>query len=178
MSMRKWQENTCPLSTRQNLVSLVSSHFHTASIVYIELSLFTRLLAYAVDFANAREKLGSLPSWLILHHVGVFAVHMNTAFHFSQSYLYTMIYLLSLQSTHNTWTKKYSLVLYWGNVLLGVILGISCTVMNMMDDDVKLSWASCLAGLLALSTTFRGIYLLAVDCCSNNKKGGKIINKK
>jgi len=150
-----------------------SSHIHTTAFLYIEVSLFTRILAYSVDFANAREKLGKLPAWLILHHVGVFATHITVAFYFSRSYFMTMIYLISIQSTHNTWTKKYSLALYWGNVLLGVITSIYVSYMNALQDEVSLSLVPCICILVSLLTTFTGIGLLVVDCQQGKKTGKK-----
>lgn len=142
----------------------LASTAHTAASLYIEVSLLTRIVAYAIDFANAREKLGKLPSWLILHHVGVFAVHTTVALYFSRTYYKTMLYLLGIQSTHNTWTKKYSMVLYWGNVLLGVITSIYVSAMNIMQDEVSLSLGPCVCISVALSTTCVGVSLLVVDC--------------
>lgn len=131
---------------------------------YIQFSIFTRLLAYAVDFANADKKLGTLPSWLILHHTGVVAIHSLTAFFFSQSNSKTILYMLALQSTQNTWTKKYSLMLYWGNVLLGVMTTLIFTTSNIMDDKVELSWGLCLCMMMAIGTTIVGIMQLFGEC--------------
>ena len=142
----------------------LASTAHTAANLYIEVSLLTRVVAYAIDFANAREKLGKLPSWLVLHHVGVFAVHITVALYFSRTYYKTMLYLLGIQSTHNTWTKKYSMVLYWGNVLLGVITSICVSAMNIMQDEVSLSLAPRVCISVALVTTCVGVSLLVVDC--------------
>jgi hypothetical protein len=151
-------------------LQLLSSYGHTAASLYIEMSLLTRAIAYAIDFTNAREKLGKLPSWLVLHHLGVYAIHVVTAFYFSQSYSKTILYLLSIQSTHNTWTKKYSLSLYWGNVLLGVVTCIYVFVMNIIEDEVSLSFGACICFTVAMTTCFTGIGLLVVDCCSVQKK--------
>ena len=142
----------------------VSSYLHTIALLYIEMSLFTRLLAYIIDFANAREKLGKVPIWLALHHTGVVVIHITTALYFSRTYSKAMLYLLAIQSTHNTWTKKYSLVLYWGNVMLGVITSIYFSAMNITQDEVSLSMAPCLCMSIALFSTFVGISLLAIDC--------------
>jgi hypothetical protein len=146
------------------------SYGHTAASLYIEMSLLTRAIAYAIDFTNARVKLGKLPSWLVLHHLGVYALHVVTAFYFSQSYSKTILYLLSLQSTHNTWTKNYSLILYWGNVLLGVVTTVYFAVMNIIEDEVSLSFGACICCVVAMITCFAGIGLLVVDCCSVQKK--------
>jgi hypothetical protein len=156
---------------RSSILSAVLSYTgHRGGLLYIEASLLTRVLAYAVDFANARSKLGKLPAWLILHHLGVMAVHTLTAFYFSQSYSKTVLYLLAIQSTHNTWTKKYSLPLYWGNVLLGVLTSVTFTIFNIIQDEVTLSLAACLCMMVALLTTFTGIGLLVVECRKSKSK--------
>jgi len=162
------------ITAKHTALHNVSSHIHAIAFLYIEVSLFTRILAYAVDFANAREKLGKLPAWLVLHHVGAFAHHLTAALYFSRSYFMTMMILLILQSSHNTWTKKYSLALYWGNVLIGVITSIYVVIMNIIQDgEVSLSLVPCICILVSLLTTFTGIGLLVVDCQQGKKTGKK-----
>lgn len=76
--------------------------------------------------------------------------------------------MLTLQSTHNTWTKKHSLSLYWGNVLLGIVTSLVYTSFNIMEDDVELSWSFYLSVVVAIVTTVVGIVLLFTEC--KNKK--------
>jgi hypothetical protein len=65
---------------------------------------------------------------------------------------------LSLQSTHNT----------------GVVTAIYTyvVVMNIIEDEaVSLSLGACICCIVAMTTCFTGIGLLAVvDCCSRQKK--------
>ena len=92
-------------------------------VAYLKLSAFTRFLAYVIDFTNAYVKLdGSIPLWLVLHHSGVLVGHITKMFFLTPSSQYQVIlFALASQSSHNTWTKKLSLVLYWSNVLVGVV---------------------------------------------------------
>ena len=152
-------------------LSSFSSYVHSSATQYIRMSIFTRVLAYAVDFANAREKLGKLPSWLVLHHGGVTAFHTLVSCYFSRSYSKSLLYLVALQSSHNTWTKKYSLALYWGNVFLGVFTSCSFSLMNAMEDEVSLSLVPCICSLVALFTTLAGVSILFVESlrCNHNK---------
>ena len=154
--------------------NIISSHIHTAALLYIKASIFTRIVAYAIDFANARKKLGKLPSWLILHHVGVLASHITVAFYFSRTYFKAMLYLFCIQSTHNTWTKKYSLFLYWGNVLLGMMASIYASFMTAVQSEVSLSLGLYICMLVSLLTAITGVGLLVVDCY----KGKKVMKKK
>lgn len=81
--------------------------------------------------------------------------------------------MLALQSTHNTWTKKYSLGLYWGNVLLGVVTSLVFSAFNMMGDEVELSWSLCLCMGVAIVTTVVGIVLLFAECCKSSSSSSK-----
>ena len=65
----------------------LASTVHTSVFLYLEVSLLTCIVAYVIDFANAREKLDKLPSWLVLHHVGVFVILIKTAMYFSRMYV-------------------------------------------------------------------------------------------
>ena len=100
------------------------------SILYTKLSFFTRATAYFIDFANATSKYKSvdlhdtikLSLWLLLHHFGVLGIHLSSAFFLSpKAPIEVFVWALASQSSHNTWTKKFSLTLYWGNVLVGVL---------------------------------------------------------
>ena len=138
---------------------LFSQQKHEQFLVVL---LLTHIIAYMS--LTLQRSLSKHQSWLVLHHVGVCAVHIMVALYFSRTHCKTMLYLLGIQSTHNTWTKKYSMVLYWGNVLLGVITTIYVLTMNIMEDEVSLSLASCVCFSVALVTTIVGIGLLVVDC--------------
>ena len=142
-----------------------------AAKLYTQISVITRILAYAVDFANASKKLGSVPSWLIFHHMGAVIMHLSTAMFFSWTHSTTMIlYMLSMQSTHNTWTKKYSLALYWSNVGLGAFTTPICTTLNIMQND--LSYVAILCSMIGYKTTVVGVILLISDSMKQkqNKK--------
>ena len=66
----------------------------------------------------------TLPLWLILHHFGVLGMHLFSVFYLApKTPIEIIVWALGSQSSHNTWTKKLSLVLYWGNVLVGVLAG-------------------------------------------------------
>ncbi len=162
-------------------ISTTSTRYSLLLSFYLRATLLTRAFAYAVDFANARKKLGQLPPWLVLHHFGVYAIHVITALYFSQSHTKMMCcYMLAAQSTHNTWTKKYSLLLYWGNVLIGgVINSIYFSIMNIIvidEDEVsRPSMGVCIFCLMAMVICFTGIILLVLECfnTSKNKEGKK-----
>lgn len=129
---------------------------------YVKISIITRFLAYAVDFANASKKIGSLPSWLILHHAGVFIVHALLGFYFlchQSHYLKTIFCMLALQSTHNTWTKKYSLVLYWCNVLLGVITSVTI-LLHELRKEGEFPWIIYQLVTIGVSIGITGAFLL------------------
>ena len=151
--------------------SLVSLLILDTATTYIQVSIITRVFAYAVDFANACKKLGSLPSWLILHHTGCVVVHSLTAFVFSKSSTsLAILCMLALQSTHNTWTKKYSMILYWGNVLLGVITTLIYTTLNFLAEDVELSLSMYLCMGAAFLITAVGVVLLYAECKNDKKR--------
>ena len=136
----------------------------TFPVVCLKLSAFTRFFAYVLDFSNAYVKLdGSIPMWLVLHHSGVLVQHITKAFFLAPSSQYeVIIFALASQSSHNTWTKKLSLVLYWGNVLVGVL---ACSYLHFSHDESNA--ASCFYWSL-LVTSF-GISLLVRDTLSKSK---------
>jgi len=100
----------------------------TIALNYIRYSVISRFLAYVMDFTNAAVKLGTgdekwraIPLWLWMHHGGVLGSHVMIAFFFMDPVTFAkyIFGLVANQSSHNTWTKKYSYFLYWGNVALG-----------------------------------------------------------
>ncbi len=111
--------------------------FQTApalSVLYAKVSILTRAAAYSVDIANAITKYNvtsttstnavTLPLWLLLHHFGCLGAHLFSVFFLApKTPAEIIVWALSSQSSHNTWTKKLSLVLYWGNVLAGALGG-------------------------------------------------------
>merc|ERR1712151_821125 len=133
-----------------------------------KLSLISRFLVYTFDFANARNKLGYLkgsasfagfPLWLVFHHGGVFITHAIVAlFVEAQTLFHCAVMLLVLQSTHNTWTKKYSYTMYWGNVLVGVL----CTYVYAALNWQNAVWA-CGSIVAMMSIINTGIALLFVE---------------
>eukprot|EP00984_Skeletonema_dohrnii_P018499 scaffold8661_cov78-Skeletonema_dohrnii-CCMP3373.AAC.3 len=130
----------------------------TLPVLYVKMSAFTRCLAYAVDFANAYIKLNTVPMWLVLHHSGVLLMHISEAFFLTPATnLQVIRFALASQSSHNTWTKKHSLALYWGNVLLGFLAGSSVHV----SHEETSAAASCY--FLSLFVTGLGISLLVWD---------------
>jgi hypothetical protein len=137
----------------------------TFPVVCLKLSAFTRFFAYVLDFSNAYVKLdGSIPLWLVLHHSGVLFGHITNMFFLTPSSQFEVImFALASQSSHNTWTKKLSLVLYWGNVLFGVL---TCSYLHFSHDESNA--ASCFYWSL-LVTSF-GIALLVRDTLSKSKK--------
>ena len=134
-------------------------------VVCLKLSAFTRFFAYVLDFSNAYVKLdGSIPLWLVLHHSGVLFGHITNMFFLTPSSQFEVImFAIASQSSHNTWTKKLSLVLYWGNVLFGVL---TCSYLHFSHDESNA--ASCFYWSL-LVTSF-GIALLVRDTLSKSKK--------
>ena len=147
------------------LLMAVTNISPSLPVMCLKLSAFTRFLAYVVDFTNAYVKLdGSIPMWLVLHHSGVLAQHITKAFFLTPSSQYQVIlFALASQSSHNTWTKKLSLVLYWGNVLVGVA---TCSCLHF--SHAASNAASCFHWSLVV-TTF-GISLLVRDTISKAKK--------
>ena len=151
---------------RQNDIESLSISL-TIAALYIKLSLLTRFLAYAVDFVNARKKLGLIknksfagfPMWLILHHGGVFVIHCIVAKFISpRDHIDAVAILAVIQSTHNTWTKKYSKFLYWGNVLFGVLAVYINAIINIRN--AFWAWTSVIAMMLVVDI---GIGLLFVE---------------
>ena len=134
-------------------------------VACLKLSAFTRFLAYVIDFTNAYVKLdGSIPMWLVLHHSGVLVQHITKAFFLTPSSQYQVIlFALASQSSHNTWTKKLSLVLYWGNVLVGVVTSYLFHSSHTASNAASSVYWS-------LVVTIFGISLLAWDTISKVKR--------
>ena len=154
---------------RQSDNESLSIALHIA-IIYSKHSLLTRFLAYAVDFVNAGNRLGLIknkslmgfPMWLVFHHGGVFVTHCIMAQFISpQDHINAMLVLAVLQSTHNTWTKKYSKVLYWGNVLFGVVATYIYIMVNMQNAF----WA-CTSMMVMMLVGNIGIGLLFIESMS------------
>ena len=137
----------------------------TFAVACFKLSVVTRFFAYILDFSNAYEKLdGSIPMWLILHHSGVLAQHTIKAFLLTPTSQYdAIVFALGSQSSHNTWTKKLSLVLYWGNVLVGVICSSYFHFSHGESQE-----ASCF--FWSLVVILLGISLLVRDTISKKSK--------
>jgi hypothetical protein len=138
----------------------------SAAIFYIRLSLFTRSYAYAIDLANAWVKFDSnIPKWLVLHHSGVWSQHAIKAFFLTpHSPLQIMMFALGSQSSHNTWTKKHSLLLYWGNVIVGVLV---CVYDVVKYHERNIFASRCFYYSLLVTST--GILLLALDTYISSK---------
>ena len=146
----------------------LASFLYEISVFYIKASLISRFLVYVFDFANARKKMGYLknassfagfPLWLVFHHGGVYMSHFIVAFFImAQNHFQCALLLAILQSTHNTWTKKYSKVLYWGNVLLGVLSTYVYVVVKWQDA----TWA-CVSMILMMLVVDMGIALLFME---------------
>ena len=143
---------------------------------YLRITLLTRSVAYAIDFANAIEKIGKLPSWLVLHHCGVFLGHLLVAYEFDHSdTTKAILYLLSIQSSHNTWTKKHGLKLYWGNVFIGSVAASIFFPQNVMQGS--LSNGAYVLCLVAPLLAYTGIGLLKAECSRNQKRSTEDIVK-
>ena len=133
------------------------------STLYLKASVVSRALAYCSDFTNASEKCnGDLPVWLILHHFGGMLQHFSKAMFLlggpTSCRSQVLLFTLASQSSHNTWTKKHSMVLYWGNVLIG---SLACYAIHLshggMSSDVQ---GAAMTFLLGLVVTSAGIVLL------------------
>ena len=137
---------------------------------YLKASIVSRFIAYLFDFSNAAIKNhGALPLWLVLHHSGVLIQHISEAILLDgSSCVQVMLFALGCQSTHNTWTKKISIVLYWGNVFMGVVTGIYLN--SMHGSHSNSSGASSLAFFSFLVTNC-GVVLLIVDTYCQKMKG-------
>ena len=138
------------------------------SLFYIKASLISRFLVYVFDFINARKKMGYLktassfagfPLWLVCHHGGVYLGHFIIAFFMvAQNHFQCAMLLAIWQSSHNTWTKKYSKVFYWGNVLLGVVTLFFYVLVKWKDD----TWA-CISMVLIMVVADMGVALLFME---------------
>ena len=136
----------------------------SAAIIYFKLSLLTRSYAYAVDLANAWVKFdGNIPKWLLLHHSGVWTQHVITAFFLTpHTPLQIILFALGSQSSHNTWTKKYSLFLYWGNVMVGVLVASLYSSCFEHEQSIRCFYYS-------FFVTSSGVLLLALDTYISSK---------
>ena len=135
------------------------------SSLYLKASVVSRALAYASDFSNASKTFsGDLPLWLILHHCGGFVQHFSKAVFLLDAGSRSQIILFALasQSSHNTWTKKHSLFLYWGNVLIG---SITCCLVHFSHENTDREGAA-LSFFLGMVVTSIGILLLAAGSMS------------
>jgi len=127
--------NLPPLYVLQNSSTIelrsMSRFIFDISVLYSRLSLMTRFVAYVIDFSTALAKIYSpsktilfkgVPLWLILHHGGVYATHYLSAFPLvAQTHMQCALFMVCAQSSHNTWTKKYSKAIYWSNVAFGTL---------------------------------------------------------
>lgn len=133
------------------------------STFYMKASTITRAIAYIFDFSNAYLKnKGGLPSWLVLHHGGVFLHHLTFSISINQDvqgipFRIMICFFLASQSSHNTWTKKISMTCYWGNVLVGVL---TCSyIQHLCCVHLKSYVATCVMGG-SLFATLTGVSLL------------------
>jgi hypothetical protein len=82
----------------------------------------------------------------------------STVYHSTSCRSQVILFALASQSSHNTWTKKHSMVLYWGNVLVG---SLTCCAIHLshggMSSDVQ---GAAMTFLLGLVVTSAGIVLL------------------
>ena len=140
-------------------------------VFYLKASVISRIVAYLFDFSNAAIKNhGALPLWLVLHHSGVLIQHISKAILLDgSSCLQIMLFALGSQSTHNTWTKKLSIVLYWGNVLVGVVT--SLYVHSIHGSNANHGSGAALAFCTSLLVTSCGIVLLIVDTYCAKMRG-------
>jgi len=150
----------------------------TMALLHVKIiSVYTRIFAFAVDFLNTRDKLGAvkgnlmgLPSWLLYHHIGVYLSGVVIdIFLTPRNYVEALVISLSLQSTNNTWTKKYSYAMYWVNVLVGVISSWYFLVALRDGEDALLAKFGMMASLLSAYT---GAGMLAMESfqCKKKKK--------
>ena len=152
---------TIAISAAANYVdrTLSSETILYYSSLYLKASVVSRALAYTSDFSNASERFsGDLPLWLILHHCGCLVLHFSKAVFLLDAGSRSQIILFTLasQSSHNTWTKKHSLFLYWGNVLVGVV---TCCRIHFSHEDTDYEGAA-LSFFFSLVVTSIGIMLL------------------
>jgi len=151
----------------KNAADSIQMAIYNLAILHIKVSsVYTRAFASAVDFAKTRDKFGAmkgnfmgLPSWLLYHHFGVCLSSISTSyFVIPRDYFEALVILVFLQSTNNTWTKKYSYVLYWGNVLLDVIM--SWYFVSLHVEDALVESLCMMASLLG---AYFGAGLLAMQ---------------
>ena len=119
---------------------------------------FTRLYAYICDFANAWQKYNNaIPVWLVLHHSGLLVGHFVKVFLLTSSCPdQVMAYAIGSQASHNTWMKKYSTTIYWGDVFLGCL---ACIYMHSTHESsfaATIFWNSFIM-------TVAGVSLLILD---------------
>ena len=158
--------------------------FYTISFLYIQYSVFSRIFAYVMDFANASVKLGAednkwkgIPLWLVLHHGGVIGSHIMIAFFFMHpeaNFKKMLLSLFATQSSHNTWTKKISLILYWGNVVLGFL---SLSYIAILSTERTVDGEGFVTALLLCSviSTLVGVLLLMIEAAKESKHGSGAI---
>lgn len=164
------------------------------TLFYVQASTVSRVIAYAFDFSKAYVKTNSIPEWLKLHHFGVL-LQQTTMGYFILGRTYNLclldyyyndinngsemmticngllrlrliVCLLGSQATHNTWTKRFSLVFYWGNAFgIGVTCSIASLVLSpfWMEDSITNNGADIVVQIanvvyvLSLSITMLGV---------------------
>jgi len=163
----------------------VSDQIYPIAYIYIQYSVLTRFFAYIMDFTNAAVKLATsddskwsaIPLWLILHHSGVLGSHIMIAFFFmgpeatSDNFPKMLFGLVATQSSHNTWTKKYSLTLYWGNVLLGFVCLSCITDLSIRSTTARGRGTAIL--LCSVLATLCGVVLLANSAAKGTRAQSK-----
>ena len=146
--------------------TLIAGYFGTCeklafipTFYYMKLSLFTRLISYAIDIDKAKEKFGIVPSWIVIHHFGVIVAHVATVLiHLKDYHFYFAVFgLLGFQTTQNTWIQKYSLFLYIIDQWIGIVFYSSFAVVTMNNSEISLLIR--LAFFVGQFFMFLGIYL-------------------
>lgn len=159
MKMQKIEFLVCWLLVLANIATMIVTQLQSTIFsftnFYIQVSVVSRAVAYAFDFAHASVKgklnsdnddnnsnnnnIGVLPEWLILHHCGVLVQHVTMGCfiipHFYCNGIVDrffraqlIIFLLCSQASHNTWMKRHSVTLYWFN---DFGIGLPCSVVSV-----------------------------------------------
>ena len=186
-----------------------STYILSFTLFYVQASTVSRGIAYAFDFSRAFVNTNSIPEWLKLHHFGVLLQHTTMGyFILGRTYHLCLdccdndinndiemmkicnglirqrlvVFLLASQASHNTWTKRHSLVFYWGNAF-GI--GVTCSIVALVispfwtEDyitnngaDIVVSNATA-AYTLSISITVLGMLKLVGSCkgCKPDRKG-------
>ena len=115
------------IATEKAIHNEILTVLHQSATPCVQVLIFRRILAYAVDFANASKKLGCVPTWLILQHASVVAIQVLLATKLSQSYYKTVLHKVALKVTHSTWLKK---IAAWCSVITSLVY----TTLNIIDS--------------------------------------------